>query len=448
MVFDLDGVLVAAKETHFLSLNQALSKINELFVISEADHLSRFDGLPTNRKLEMLTQERGLDPSLHKQIWTDKQSATRELIDAFQPDERLRSVLKSLRDRGLIICVASNSIKDTVEQMLTKRGFIEFIDFFVSNQDVSRPKPNPEMYLECMRRTGIGPLETLIVEDSPVGQEAARASGATVCPVRDPDDVSLEKIERFLTKPPLPTRWKAPEMNILIPMAGAGSRFEAAGYTFPKPLIDVKGKPMIQMVVENIGIEGRYIYVVQKAHYEKYNLKYLLNLITPNCEIVQVEGITQGAACTTLLAKELINSDQPLLMANSDQWVDWNPSEVMYSFQNSTADAGMLTFTATHPRWSFARLGENGFVAEVAEKKPISDIATVGVYFWKHGSDYVKYAEQMIAREIRVNNEFYVCPVFNEAIGDGKKVRVYPVKRMFGTGTPEDLNAFLQAGVL
>ena len=234
-------------------------------------------------------------------------------------------------------------------------------------------------------------------------------------------------------------------MNILIPMAGAGSRFEKAGYTFPKPLIDVGGKPMIQVVVDNLNIDAKHIFIVQKEHYKKYNLKYLLNLITDNnCEIVQVDGVTEGAACTTLLAKKYIDNDEPLLIANSDQFVEWDSNEFMYSMTADNVDGGILTFKATHPKWSFVKLGDDGFVSEVAEKKPISDIATVGVYYWKKGSDYIKYAEQMVEKDIRTNNEFYVCPVYNESILDGKKIRIFNINKMWGLGTPEDLDAYLK----
>jgi len=184
--------------------------------------------------------------------------------------------------------------------------------------------------------------------------------------------------------------------------------------------------------------------LVQKDHYEKYNLQSVLNLIAPGCDIIQVNGITEGAACTTLLAKDFINNDEPLLMANSDQFVEWNSNECLYAFTADTIDGGIVTFESTHPKWSFAKLGPEGFVSEVAEKNPISNIATVGIYYWKHGSDYVKYAEQMIDKNIRVNNEFYVCPVFNEAIAAGKKIRVKNIDRMWGLGTPEDLRHYLE----
>ena len=233
-------------------------------------------------------------------------------------------------------------------------------------------------------------------------------------------------------------------MNIVIPMAGAGSRFESAGYTFPKPLIEVEGQPMIHKVVNNLNIQGRYIFLVQKTHYEKYNLENLLNMISPVCEIIQLEGLTEGAACTVLTSRELIDNDEPLIIANSDQYIDWNAFETISEFSNEGIDGGILTFNSVHPKHSFAKVDGQGYVTEVAEKKPISTNATVGVYFWKKGSDFVYYADQMIQKNIRTNNEFYVCPVYNEAIQDGKKIITSMVDKMWGMGTPEELDNFLQ----
>jgi dTDP-glucose pyrophosphorylase len=294
--------------------------------------------------------------------------------------------------------------------------------------------------MECL------PEETLIVEDSPHGLLAATRSRANVLRVDDPSDLTLKKIEKKLNENKVMTipKWQGGNMNILIPMAGAGSRFQQAGYTFPKPLIDVEGKPMIQVVVDNLNIDATYIYVVQKEHRLKFNLDTLLNLITPGCKIVEVDGITEGAACTTLLAKEFINNDEPLLIANSDQFVEWDSNEFMYKMIEQKVDGGILTFTSTHPKWSFAKVDEYGYVTEVAEKNPISDIATVGVYYWAKGSDYVKYAEQMIEKNIRTNNEFYVCPVYNEAIADCKKIKTFNIDKMWGLGTPEDLKYYLE----
>jgi dTDP-glucose pyrophosphorylase len=201
---------------------------------------------------------------------------------------------------------------------------------------------------------------------------------------------------------------------------------------------------MIQVVVDNLNLDANYIYVVQKSHREKYNLDTLLNLITPNCKIVEVDGITEGAACTALLAKEHINNSNPLFFANSDQFVEWNSSDFMYKMQETNFDGGIVTFSSTHPKWSFVELDDKKFVKKVEEKNPISNIATVGYYFWKNGSDFVKYAEKMINNNIRVNNEFYVCPVFNEAINDNKKIITFDAQKMWGLGTPEDLDLFLK----
>lgn len=232
-------------------------------------------------------------------------------------------------------------------------------------------------------------------------------------------------------------------MKIVIPMAGAGSRFEKAGYSFPKPLIEVRGNPMIATVVDNLNLQGQYIFLVQKSHYEKYDLKGMLSMIAPGCEIVQIDGVTEGAACTVLTARELIDSDEQLVIANSDQWIKWNSLETISSFNDKDSDGGILTFNSVHPKHSFAKVDGNGWVSEVAEKNPISNNATVGIYHWKHGSDFVRYADQMIAKDIRTNNEFYVCPVYNEAIKDGKKFKASRVDEMWGMGTPEELTNYL-----
>ena len=449
IVFDLDGVLVSAKQIHFETLNQALREVarSEKYVISEAEHLSIYDGLKTNQKLELLTQNKGLQTDTYKWVWNRKQDLTIEAISELQPDLEKIELFKELRNRGYQLACASNSIRRSVLVMLSKIGVIEYMDLILSNEDVKNSKPHPEMYWKAMSMMSVLPEETLIVEDSPTGLLAASRSRANVLRVDSPKDLTLEKVISKLEKTTnimqIP-KWQGGKMNILIPMAGAGSRFQQAGYTFPKPLIDVAGKPMIQVVVDNLNIDATFIYVVQKSHRVKYNLDTLLNLITPDCKIVEVDGITEGAACTTLLAKEHIDNDSALLMANSDQFLEWDSNEFMYKMIEQNVDGGILSFHSTHPKWSYAKLDAAGYVTEVQEKNPISDIATAGIYYWKRGSDYVKYAEQMISKNIRVNNEFYTCPVYNEAIADGQKVKVFNVNKMWGIGTPEDLNYFLE----
>jgi HAD superfamily hydrolase (TIGR01509 family) len=447
VIFDLDGVLVEAKEIHYKTLNDAIEYVcGDDYTISMEEHLSKYDGKKTMEKLKMLTELKGLHPTFHERIFDTKQAFTLSALRKLSPDIRLQNVMERLKNDKYMLAVCSNSIRRTVLTALGKLGLIEYMDLIISNEDVKNSKPHPEMYWKAMSTMGVLPEETLIVEDSPPGLLAASRSRAHILRVNNPTDLTYEKLlsklqeKKSFTTP----KWQGGKMNVLIPMAGAGSRFQQAGYTFPKPLIDVKGKPMIQVVAENLNIDATFIYVVQKEHREKYNLDTLLNLITPNCKIVEVTSITEGAACTTLLAKEYINTDEPLLMANSDQFVDWDSNEFMYKMVEQELDGGIVTFRSTHPKWSFAKTDENGYVTEVAEKKPISDIATVGIYYWKRGSDYVKFAEQMIEKNIRVNNEFYVCPVFNQAIEDGKRIKTFDVPTMWGLGTPEDLKYYIE----
>ena len=234
------------------------------------------------------------------------------------------------------------------------------------------------------------------------------------------------------------------ELNVLMPIAGLGSRFAKAGYDVPKPLISVFGKPMIQLVIENINIKGNYIYIVQKDHYEKYNLECLLNKITPNCKIVCINRITEGAACTTLFAKDYINNNNPLLIANSDQYIEWDSVEFI-KYLNKNSNGSILTFNCSNdPKLSYVRLDENKNVIEIKEKQPISSKATVGIYYWAQGSEYVKYAESMIRQNKRTNGEFYVAPVYQEALDDNKTIKIYDVEKMWGLGTPECLDYFIK----
>lgn len=443
VIFDLDGVLVDAREIHYQTLNAAIKNVvGENYIISREEHLSRFDGLSTRKKLELLNFEKWAI----ERINYIKQQLTIKAISQLKRDDELIAIMEYLAKNGIKIACASNAVEHTVRCALGYLGIDGYFSSILGNdQRVINQKPNPAIFLMSMAEVGIGPNETLIVEDSPNGRAAAKASGAHTLFINNREDLTLDLIKQALEdKEPQQTKYKDKKLNVLIPMAGLGSRFEQAGYSFPKPLIEVNGKPMIQVVVESLGIEANYIYLVRQEHREKYSLDYLLNLITPGCKIQPVLQTTEGAACTTLLAKDLIDNDAPLLMANSDQYIEWSPDIFFHTMNSEKADAGILTFTATHPKWSFARVDDDFNVIEVAEKKPISNLATVGVYWWKHGKDYVKYAEQMIAANKRVNNEFYVCPVFNEAIADGKRVKIFGVNKMAGIGTPEDLKAFLE----
>lgn len=451
--FDLDGVLADSREMHFYALNDALKEIGSEYVISKEEHLAKYDGRSTTEKLKMLTVEKGLPSSVYSTVWNKKQDYTLQYIDSFGLNEEAIKLFQQLRARDIKVAVVSNSIRETTKRFLLSLGLMREVHFFLTNEDVKRPKPNPEIYLLAMQIAGVGPLDTLIIEDSHIGREAAIKSGAQLHGISNPSELLTSEVINIINKrgilgSNIITKWQGKSMNIVIPMAGEGSRFQQAGYTFPKPLIDVYNKPMIQVVVENLNIDANYIFIVRSEHYEKYNMKYVLNLISPNCKIILTDGLTQGSACSVLLAKEYINNDNPLLIANSDQYVDWNSNQFMYSMIADSIDGGILTFNSTHPKWSFAKINDDGFVVEVAEKKPISDNATVGIYYYKHGRYFVESAEEMIRKNIRTNNEFYTCPVFNEMIQNNKKIKIFKCNNMWGLGTPEDLNHFTSHGPL
>lgn len=234
-------------------------------------------------------------------------------------------------------------------------------------------------------------------------------------------------------------------MKILIPMAGIGQRFVDAGYWLPKPLIDVLGKPMIERVIENLGGPSKdFVFVVRSEHVDKYNMIVYLQRLCPGCVVVIARQPTMGAACTALLASTEIDTDEPLLIANADQIIDWWYGK--FIAPTAALSAGTIyTFESEHPKWSYAAVDAYGQVHGVAEKQVISDRATCGVYWYRRGSDFVRFARQMIDKNLRVNNEFYIAPVYNQMIREGRHVTQLPVSGMYGLGTPEDLRAYEDA---
>lgn len=239
-------------------------------------------------------------------------------------------------------------------------------------------------------------------------------------------------------------------LNIVVPMAGAGSRFSKAGYIDPKPLIKVHDTPMIEVVVRNLRPKRphRFIFIVQAAHAKAYGLRDFLPSISNGGQLVEINGLTEGAACTVLQARELIDSDDPLMIANSDQFIDCDINTYLDRMDKNHLDGLIMTMTADDPKWSFVDLDEQQLVTRVVEKEVISNEATVGIYNFQHGCDFLQAADGMIARNERVNNEFYVAPAYNELIRQGHRVGIYNIgseaQGMYGLGIPADLELFLK----
>jgi NDP-sugar pyrophosphorylase family protein len=238
-------------------------------------------------------------------------------------------------------------------------------------------------------------------------------------------------------------------LNIVVPMAGRGQRFIDAGYSLPKPLIPVHGVPMIELIIANLrpSTPHRFHFLIQRAHDTAYGLSQALQGWAPGCSITHVEGITEGAACTVLLARDKIDSEVPLMIANCDQWVDTNIDEYLSTMNVKTLDGLIMTMTACDSKWSYVRFDQSGDITEVVEKKIVSNEATVGIYNFRQGADFVCGADKMIDKNLRVNNEFYVAPVYNELITVGKRLGVFNIGAedagMYGLGIPEDLEKFI-----
>lgn len=238
-------------------------------------------------------------------------------------------------------------------------------------------------------------------------------------------------------------------LNIVIPMAGAGSRFAQAGYSKPKPFIDVNGKPMIVRVLENLYYpNARYMLIARQEHIQAEIA--LVKQIEQefNAIFIPIDKLTEGTACTVLYARKHINNQQPLMIANSDQIVDMQIADFIDDCRSRNLDGSILTFTdpKRDPKWSFARLNTEKMVVEVQEKKAISEYATVGIYYYSQGSDFVNASIDMFIERDRVNNEYYTCPTYNYAIKNGRRIGIFNIQQsaMHGIGTPEDLNFYLR----
>lgn len=238
-------------------------------------------------------------------------------------------------------------------------------------------------------------------------------------------------------------------LNIVVPMGGGAKSFELAGYSFPKPIIDVHGKTMIEVVMNNLrpSCEHQFIFVCFREHYEKFDLHNIFKRASNNLfQVVLLGGPTAGQACTVLTARKYIDSQDALLIANADQFIDVSIDDFLKFAQKDESDGLIMTFKSTHPKWSYVRTDNMGKALETAEKKVISDNATVGLYYFTHGNDYIRASEAMIHKDIKFKDQFYVCPCYNELILEDKNIYTYeiPLEKMHGMGTPEDLAGFLE----
>lgn len=448
IIFDLDGVLIDdTKKLHFDAFNYALFACG-LRALSKIEHDRVFDGLPTSEKIKILREMKWGNISEETEIEIRKIKAdyTREVLKKLvKPDAELIGIFRSLKNKGFKLGVASNAVRETVKTVLSGLCIIDYIDVYLSNEDVKKPKPDPEIYLTVANRLEVKPSACWVYEDNNRGLESANSAGCNTGVVSSTEELK-ESLSLLFLKPKEPKR----VVNVVIPMAGEGSRFEKQNYSYPKPLVAVGNKPMIEVVYDTLPKDTdvttyNYTYIVRKEHDEKYSIFSMLHELN-FWDSISLDTVTEGALCTALTAKKNIDNDSPLIIANSDQYikVDW---DLFYKeiIQNEEIDGAILTFDSIHPKFSYVAVDSDGDVRQIFEKRPVSRHATCGVYYFRKGSDFVKYAERMVSENNRTLGEFYLAPVYNYFIRDKKKIVIYPVDVMMSLGTPEDLQFFLQS---
>lgn len=218
-------------------------------------------------------------------------------------------------------------------------------------------------------------------------------------------------------------------MNIIIPMGGSSKKTSDTEYM--KGLQEIERKTIMQYVFESLQeVEtDRFIVVVKREDASRFHVDNIVHLLHPGAEVVVAEGETMGAVCTCMLAVDLVKMDEPLLITGSDQILTVSPKAVIEDFEQKGYDAGVVVFDDVHPRWSYVRLDENGYVVEAAEKRPISHNATAGFFYFKKAFDFFEMAKRMIFKNASVNGQFFVCPVLNEMILNQQKIGAYHIDK-------------------
>lgn len=444
LIFDLDGVLVEFRHIHKRAFIEAWNATHPEHKITELFHDAHLEARSTRQKTAICSDYFGL-PEADAAVFEAKQTLTERYLADAPVYAKTKEALAWALINGHTISCCSNSIRSTVHASLYK--LVPSLDSFsviLSNEDVVHPKPHPEIYKLAVERLGADPAGILVYEDSIVGRDAAKAAGLRVIPVYDSLDITPRFLEYTVAhgKRPVP-----PTLNVVIPMAGLGSRFQKCGYSTPKPFLPIFGTPMFKWVIQNIvppSLRDRAI--VHIIIREEHKDRFMEEKNDERILIHTVPELTEGAACTVLTVKDYINTDAPLVVANSDQYLEWDAESFYTCLFHPDYDGVISTFEqpdTSDLRWSYANLDAEGCVTRVAEKEWIGPLATTGVYGWARGSDYVAQAERMIRDNVRVNNEFYVCPVYNVGIVNGQHVRTHNCKKMWGLGVPADYEHFL-----
>jgi NDP-sugar pyrophosphorylase family protein len=236
-------------------------------------------------------------------------------------------------------------------------------------------------------------------------------------------------------------------LQSIILLSGADDLFRDAGHLYPKSLVEIAGVPLVQRVLDSLGgvrqRSSRVICTVRREEDRKYHTSAVIRLIEPRADVVLVDE-TAGAACSALLAIEHLSVDDPLVVINGDQLLRLDILEMLDEFKERDVDGGIVVFEAVHPRWSYVRCDSNGLVVEAAEKRPISNLATAGIYYFKRAGDFISATMSMIKKNAHVGNSYYVCPIYNELVLRQARIGIIkvPKSEYFSLATPSSVEAF------
>jgi dTDP-glucose pyrophosphorylase len=221
------------------------------------------------------------------------------------------------------------------------------------------------------------------------------------------------------------------KLQIIIPLSGGNQFFDSEEYIYPKPLVEISSKPMIQWVVENyaevIDESVKVIFVTKEPECTKFNIDYTLRILCPQSKVIKLQNTTKGAVCTVLMAMDELDMNIPLIIANGDQYIEESISNIIKYFITNKSDAGVLCFNSVHPKWSYIRPGDDNTVLETAEKKPISNKAIAGLYYFAKGSYFFTAASKAILNDQSLDGIFFVSLLMNELILTGKKINYYEI---------------------
>jgi beta-phosphoglucomutase-like phosphatase (HAD superfamily) len=458
LIFDLDGVLADLCELHrdlYIESFNALARSPgvEGPLLSEEVHAEELEGLSTRSKLRAC---RALFPAAtfdDDAVYDLKQARTVERLATHFFPPRSREALAWARGAGLRLACYTNSIRATLDIVMARLGLADLMEVTQSNEDVPASKPSPVGYTQLMARMGVEPAQALIFEDSAPGLAAARGSGAGVIHVLNSLDITPAFLEAAVRAraPPSPAR-----LRVVVPMAGASAAFEREGFVTPRLFLPTEDggedfRPLWRLVVDNVLPRAEPLRAATEVH---------LVVRAEHAEAIRGAGLpagvalhvapplSEGQACTVLTLRDIINDDTPLVIANADQFVEWDPDLVFRAAAHPSYDGAVCVFYHPVPAdlsWSYASVLPSGELGEVAEKRFVGPWATTGHYAWRRGADFVAAAEAMIRDNARVNGAFYVAPAYSYAQRGGAKFRVIPVERFWGLGSPEDYAAFLNS---